>query len=782
MERKDNIDKDALKHFIAGREMNLAQQMGIIGEGKANNEEHHQPCPLDGCASDDDGFYIRKDGSFHCRVCGFNGDLFALVMKHRNVEFPAALQIVADAAGYVGDKPKTKKRTDERKTSHVYHGEDGKEVYRIIRTDYTDEQGKPGKTFCPAYQDENGKTVFREYGVHYPYRLPDVLQTKTLFIVEGEKCADALNGVLQGAGLKNTVATTSQGGSQRGSLWKEILQLFPTIADKTIRILPDHDSPGMKYAQAVATAILESNPSADVKIVELPGLPPKGDVCDWIADLEMNGKDESACIETLSALCINAEPVTAETIASWSPSEKPESAKPGKKIIGGCFADVKDEPIDWLWTGRFAYGHLHQIHGLPDSGKGYFTFWLASIVSRGGTFPDNEICKKGSVLIVGTEEHAGYAKRKLSAQNADMRNVHYVTGYAEGDSEFPVLLTNTDIIQSACDELKKAGLPVSLIIVDPILQMLGVDPNDNGKTQAALALVKEFAERNNICFLCVNHDGKGQQATAAQRAIGATAIMGKMRIGYTAKKELKTSETEYPAHTLAVSKFNIGRRPRGITFRIVAHPNDPEIGKVEILDIDGDFTADDRTETVENKFDQCCQWLREFLSPGTTLQSAVETAAAENGFSRSTLKRAKKQCGVVSKKHQFSGQWEWTLPEETQAHVPPFESLRESLRGDTENSSVCEEAHPPENPEGTQAEGVSPFGENDHFSTLSEFDKFADSPTPESPPVPAEVRCPNCVHHRPNTYPTQGLCGEGYCQQDLPCHDYKIAKTENVAG
>ena len=54
-------------------------------------------------------------------------------------------------------------------------------------------------------------------------------------------------------------------------------------------------------------------------------------------------------------------------------------------------------------------------------------------------------------------------------------------------------------------------------------------------------------ERNNICFLCVNHDCKGQQTTAANRALGATGLMGKMRIGYTAKKELKTSEeNEYP--------------------------------------------------------------------------------------------------------------------------------------------------------------------------------------------------------------------------------------------
>ena len=43
--------------------------------------------------------------------------------------------------------------------------------------------------------------------------------------------------------------------------------------------------------------------------------------------------------------------------------------------------------------------------------------------------------------------------------------------------------------------------------------------------------------------------------------------------------------------------------------------------------------------------------------------------------------------------------------------------------------------------------------------------------------------CPNCVHHRPETYPTQGLCAKEYCQMDLQCHDFKeITKTESLAG
>jgi hypothetical protein len=49
-------------------------------------------------------------------------------------------------------------------------------------------------------------------------------------------------------------------------------------------------------------------------------------------------------------------------------------------------------------------------------------------------------------------------------------------------------------------------------------------------------------------------------------------------------------------------------------------------------------------------------------------------------------------------------------------------------------------------------------------------------------PEPPVLRCPNCVHHRPENYP-DGLCAAGYCQMNLPCHDHKeITKTEKIAS
>jgi hypothetical protein len=46
-------------------------------------------------------------------------------------------------------------------------------------------------------------------------------------------------------------------------------------------ILPDYDDAGLAHAYAVARALL--GVVAGAVIVLLPGLPPKGDVSDWLA-------------------------------------------------------------------------------------------------------------------------------------------------------------------------------------------------------------------------------------------------------------------------------------------------------------------------------------------------------------------------------------------------------------------------------------------------------------------------------------------------------------------
>ncbi len=93
---------------------------------------------------------------------------------------------------------------------------------------------------------------------------------ETVFVCEGEKCCDAL-------AAWGLIAVCNDSGA--AGKWPEDHDEF--FRGRSVVILPDHDEPGGKYAAKVAAALLPV--ASSVKVLRLPGLPPKGDVCDWIA-------------------------------------------------------------------------------------------------------------------------------------------------------------------------------------------------------------------------------------------------------------------------------------------------------------------------------------------------------------------------------------------------------------------------------------------------------------------------------------------------------------------
>ncbi|MHB8619575.1 MAG: AAA family ATPase [Chloroflexota bacterium] len=90
-----------------------------------------------------------------------------------------------------------------------------------------------------------------------------------VFVVEGEKDADTL-------GALDLLATTSPMGAGK---WRPAYS--EALRDRQVVILPDNDGPGRQHARQVAEAL--QGVAALVKVVELAGLPDKGDVSDWLA-------------------------------------------------------------------------------------------------------------------------------------------------------------------------------------------------------------------------------------------------------------------------------------------------------------------------------------------------------------------------------------------------------------------------------------------------------------------------------------------------------------------
>lgn len=145
-----------------------------------------------------------------------------------------------------------------------YFDESGNLLFQVVRyqpKDFRQRRPKPG-----------GGWNWSVKGVQaVPYRLPDLMAdpSRIVFVVEGEKDADNLARI-------GVLATCNAGGAGK---WTAEHSAW--LRGRRVVVLPDNDDAGRKHAQQVAQSLY--GVGASVRIVELPGLPEKGDVSDWIA-------------------------------------------------------------------------------------------------------------------------------------------------------------------------------------------------------------------------------------------------------------------------------------------------------------------------------------------------------------------------------------------------------------------------------------------------------------------------------------------------------------------
>jgi hypothetical protein len=103
------------------------------------------------------------------------------------------------------------------------------------------------------------------------YRLPELVGadlSKVVYIPEGEKDVDRLISL----GL---VATCNPGGVGK---WKA--EYSNPLRDRLVAIFPDNDEVGQEHALTVVRSLFGITKA--LKIINLPDLPPKGDISDWL--------------------------------------------------------------------------------------------------------------------------------------------------------------------------------------------------------------------------------------------------------------------------------------------------------------------------------------------------------------------------------------------------------------------------------------------------------------------------------------------------------------------
>jgi len=263
---------------------------------KAGEHEHKALCPFH--EEKTPSFYVNcKTGAYYCHSCGKKGHAFHLYARLNNLDdrrdFPKILKGIAQDFGIQADdiKPRFIRAYD-------YTDEAGTLLFQVCRYE--------PKTFKQRVPDGKGGWRYNLNGTRRVlYNLPEVLKAETVLFLEGEKDVETAREL-------GIPATTSPMGA---SSWRD--EYTESLKGKTVILCPDNDQAGRDFMLKVGASL--AGIAKTIKRLDLPGLPAKGDLSDWV----QSQTDKETAAERLAVMMAEAP-----EIERLRPQEIKEAPKP----------------------------------------------------------------------------------------------------------------------------------------------------------------------------------------------------------------------------------------------------------------------------------------------------------------------------------------------------------------------------------------------------------------------------------------------------------------------
>lgn len=555
--------------------------------------------------------------------------------------------------------------------TYSYQDERGHELYQVLRL--------APKSFRQRRSDGAGGWIWQLNGVRRVlYRLPKLQDHETVWIVEGEKDADRL-------ASEGLPATTWSGGA---TAWRAdyVAQLIAAGAAEIV-IIPDNDEPGRKCAHTILAAALRGGLSGS--ILDLPGLPPKGDVSDWL--------DAGHTVEDLYGLatCARAQSVPSLEdcpVCGRSNCENPTHAipfhlrgtnpvpsangnghHPNSRIVRLTPAStITPVPVRWLWDERLALGTFGLVGGREGIGKSLCMLTLAADLTQ-GRLPGVYFGQPKSVILAASEDSWGHTiVPRLMAAGADLSRFYRVnvatTKILDDDLSLPDDLGDLERLIPEHD--------VALVILDPLLSRLQtkLDSHKDAEVRQALEPIVTLADRTGCAVIGLIHVNKSGSTDALTSLMGSRAFAAVARAVLFVMKDPEHEDTRL----LGQAKNNLGRTGLPTrTFTVasvnVAPQGDEAIwtGKLEwagdtdrsIREILSDASTVD-TEGHASAVTDAAAWLTDYMQQagGQEDSNTIRRAAVQAGHSKNTIYKAKERLGLMTTSVGFPRRVFWSIP------------------------------------------------------------------------------------------------------------------------
>ena len=321
---------------------------------------------------------------------------------------------------------------------------------------------------------------------------------------------------------------------------------------------------------------------------------------------------------------------------------------------------VSAEPVCWLWPGWIPEGSVTVLDGDPGVGKTLITLDLAARVSTGHTMPDGQSgpVEPAAVVLVTGDDVTRTVMPCLDVLGADMTRIDYLP--RDGDR----LPTDADF--GAIFGAVRAA-DARLVVLDPLLSIMspsGASCTDQ-ELRSTLAKLARVAARTRAAVL-VTRDLYGEKEDhLLERGDGIRNISGvwtRLVAGPNPadnrRSVLRRIASDRSTTSVALLQFAMAVNATGVPSIAWSTPPHAHESSCRLTR---------RRRQGRPALDAAVKLLRELLADGPMFVAEVAQAADSAGMKMPTVRRAKSQLEVESKKQRQPGSdiqaWMWVLPE-----------------------------------------------------------------------------------------------------------------------
>lgn len=394
--------------------------------------------------------------------------------------------------------------------TYDYLDASGSLSYQVCRYDWSvDPSVNPkghDKTFVQRRPDSNKRHGWdwSTKGMTWlPYRLPELIEDIRngfeIFIVEGEKKVDMLREI-------GVPATCNHGGA--GKFPESLVEWFKGAK---VIILPDNDQAGQDHANLIARRL--TGTARSIRTLDLPGLPPKGGVDDWLPA----GGDADQLYQ----------------LAGHEPEAAPTYQSKFGAVMWADF-DKPGQTYEYMIKGVLTENEISMLLGESQSGKSFIAIDIAMAVARGEPWFGRQT-RRGGVIYQAGESATGVRRRRFPAyrKKFDVAKDPLDVVLLERPVDF---YSSDEQVDQFIDECKfwatRFKDPLKLIIIDTFNKATpGANENDGKDMGMVLARCDRVRVATGAHVMLVHHLNAG-----GNKARGHTSLFGNVENVVTVRK------------------------------------------------------------------------------------------------------------------------------------------------------------------------------------------------------------------------------------------------------